>query len=92
VVLGGGKLFIRKDRQHLLSPERLDLGRFGFRALVAAVQRGPDLLRINQADVGRRIVSPAFCVVSNIPSRRPRRSRSTTAAILRVNPDKALGV
>ena len=38
-----------------LSPECLDFGRFRFRTLVTTVQRGVDLLGIEQADVGRRI-------------------------------------
>src|SRR5262249_56112094 len=45
----------RCQLRSLLRPERLDFGRFRFRSLVTAVQRGLDLLGIEQTDVGRRI-------------------------------------
>jgi len=43
------------ERVSLLSPERLDFGRFRFRALVTAAQRGLDLPGIEQTDGGRWI-------------------------------------
>ena len=46
---------LKKPARPLLSPEGFDFGRFRFRAFVAAVQCGLDLLGIEQANVGRRI-------------------------------------
>src|SRR6516165_11882635 len=45
----------RRERVSLLTPERLDFGRFRFRALVTAAQRGLDLPGIEQIDGGRWI-------------------------------------